>query len=135
MGLILDTGVLIRIERGGGTPDFTPWAHHGEAFLSAVTVSELLVGVHRAAPESRRARRSAWVEGLLARVPALPFTAEVARTHATVFAALAREGRLIGAHDLIIAATALAHGHAVLTTNSGEMSRVPGLEVLSPDSA
>ncbi len=38
---------------------------------------------------------------------------------------------MIGAHDLIISATALAHGHAVLTDNVGEFRRVPGLEILS----
>jgi predicted nucleic acid-binding protein len=39
---------------------------------------------------------------------------------------------MIGAHDLIIAATALSHGCAVLTTNAAEFARVPGLEVLAP---
>jgi predicted nucleic acid-binding protein len=37
---------------------------------------------------------------------------------------------MIGTHDLIIAATALAHGSAVLTTNSDEFRRVPDLTVL-----
>jgi predicted nucleic acid-binding protein len=135
VGLIVDTSVLIRAERDGGKLDFSRWSDRGDAFISAVTVSELLVGVHRAEPDARRVRRSAWVEAVLARIPALPFTAEVARTHAAVVAVLAREGRLIGSHDLIIATTALAHGHAVLTANSDEFGRVPGLEVLSPDDA
>jgi tRNA(fMet)-specific endonuclease VapC len=38
---------------------------------------------------------------------------------------------MIGAHDLMIAATALAHGCAVLTENIKEFSRVPGLEAFS----
>jgi predicted nucleic acid-binding protein len=130
---MVETRVLIRAERDGGALDFTRWSDRGDAFISVVTVSELLVGVHRADSKARRARRSAWVEAVLARIPALPFTAEAARTHAAVFAALARDGRLIGAHDLIIATTALAHGHAVLTTNAEELARVAGLEVLSPD--
>ena len=43
-----------------------------EFFLSVVTASELLHGVHRAREASRRARRSAWVEAVLERFPLLP---------------------------------------------------------------
>lgn len=38
---------------------------------------------------------------------------------------------MIGAADLMIAATALANGHAVMTNNVREFERVPGLEVLA----
>jgi tRNA(fMet)-specific endonuclease VapC len=40
-------------------------------------------------------------------------------------------GKMIGAHDLLIAATALAQGHAVLTQNAKDFKRVPGLTVLT----
>jgi len=129
VGLVLDTSVFIRAERSG-IPDFSPWIDYGEVAISAITVSELL-GVHRADDENRRARRSAFVEAILFRLPVLDFTTEIARVHAGLFAALAKQGRLIGAHDLIIAATALSHGSAVLTTNVSEFERVPGLEVLT----
>ena len=131
MGLVLDTSIIIRAERGGSL-DFSPWVDYGDAFISAITVSELLVGVHRADSDARRARRSAFVETILARLPALDFTAETARVHAGLFAGLSQQGQMIGAHDLIIAATALCHGCAVLTTNAAEFARVPGLEVLAP---
>ena len=39
---------------------------------------------------------------------------------------------MIGAHDLQIAATALAWGYAVLTDNLRDFHRVPGLEVRQP---
>lgn len=131
MGLVLDTGVFIRAERGGPL-NFSPWADYGDAFISAITVSELLVGVHRADSDARRIRRSAFAEAILAQLPVLAFTAETARIHAGLFAALSQQGQMIGAHDLIIAATALSHGCAVLTTNAAEFTRVPGLEVLTP---
>ena len=130
MGLVLDTNVFIQAERGGGL-DFSAWVSYGEAYISVVTVSELLVGVHRADSAPRRSRRSAFVEAVLARMPVLNFTTEVARVHAGLFAELARQGLLIGAHDLIIAATALSHGCALVTANLDEFQRVPGLEVLA----
>jgi predicted nucleic acid-binding protein len=43
---------------------------------------------------------------------------------------LAERGKLIGAHDLIIAATAITHDLSLLTSNSDECSRVPGLKVI-----
>ena len=129
MGLILDTDVLIRGEKQGVEIDFTRWAEHGDAYMSAITCSELLVGVHRANTPARRARRSAYVETLLARVPILTFDTTVARTHAQLLSALPRNITL-GAHDLIIGATALAHGFALLTANVADFGRMPGVLVV-----
>lgn len=38
----------------------------------------------------------------------------------------------MGAHDLLVAATALAHGYAVVTENPGHFHTVPGLVVRTP---
>jgi tRNA(fMet)-specific endonuclease VapC len=40
------------------------------------------------------------------------------------------KGGIIGAHDLWIAATALAHGLTPATLNAGEFERVPALSLL-----
>jgi tRNA(fMet)-specific endonuclease VapC len=131
MGLLIDTGVLIRVERSAeATLDFSPWASYGDAAISVVSASELLVGVHRATPDSRRIRRSASVEAMLAALPILDITLEVARTHAALVATLRQQGQMLGANDAYIAATALASGYALLTTDSDDFRRVPGLEIL-----
>ena len=96
-----------------------------------MTVSELLHGVHRASG-ARRARRRAFVEHVLAGFEALPITETVARVHADAWADFSRRGEAIGAHDLWIAATALAHGFSVATHNREEFARVLGLRVLTP---
>jgi predicted nucleic acid-binding protein len=130
MGLIIDTNVFVQWERSGRVIDFSQWEAHGEAAISVVTASELLVGVHRADSEARRQRRSAFVEAILTQIPIRDFTIEVARVHAQLFATLARSGQIVGAHDLMIAATA-SHGDcSVLTTNVAEFSRVPDLDVI-----
>jgi predicted nucleic acid-binding protein len=134
MGLLIDTGVLIRVERSAvGELDFSPWERYGDVAISMITATELLAGVHRAAPESRRIRRSASVEAIFAALPILDITLEVARIHAELVATLRQQGQPLGANDAFIAATALAGGHALLTTDIGDFSRVPGLEVLSFD--
>ena len=53
MGLIVDTNVFIRFEKAGKAIDLSPWAATEKVYI-AVTVSELLVGVHRADTEERR---------------------------------------------------------------------------------
>ena len=131
MGLILDSSVLIRHERRERSNEFGRFAAQEDAYISAITVSELLVGVNLADSEERRTRRLAFVEGLLTILPVLDFTSETARVHAEIYASLRQRGALIGAHDLIIAATALQHGYALLTFNEQEFNRVPGLKVLT----
>ncbi len=135
MGLIVDTNVFIRFERLKETVDFARWEELGEVFISAITVSELLVGVHRATTPEVRAKRAAFVEAIISRIPAIAFTTDVARVHAEIFAELARQGMPIGAHDLLIAATGLALGYPVMTGNVAEFARVPGLRVVNPFSA
>ena len=98
--------------------------------MSVVTVSELLIGVHHANTEERRRSRLLFVESVIAGVDVLDFTLDCARLHAEISAQLKKSGRMIGAHDLMIAATACYHGLAILTDNVSEFSRVPGLRVV-----
>jgi len=134
MGLIVDTGVLIRLERDPAYIDFAAYEHYGEAYICAVTASELFVGVHRANTEERRLKRSAFVENVLRDFPALAFDLAAARVHAHLLASLARNITL-GAHDLIIGATAVVHGFPVLTTNPADFQRMPGCQVEVPRTA
>ncbi len=131
MGLIIDTGCFILWERKKRDLDLSQWTSFGEAAISVITASELLTAVWRADTEDRRKKRTAFVEGILRSLPIKEITLAVARRHAEVFANLATRGVLIGAHDLLIAATALHHGYGVLTTNRDEFSRVPGLQVVA----
>ena len=131
MGLMLDTNVFIYSERAGKPIDFSEWEEYGDVYISSVTVSELLVGVHYANSDAIKTRRSAFVESVLDKIPVLSFNIKEARVHAGLFAILARQGKIIGAHDLLIAATAIVHNCAVLTENIKEFERVPGLETIS----
>ena len=128
-GWLIDTSVLIDAERGGGALGRVP--DDEEHSISVVTVSELLHGVRRAVDSARRTQRQAFVEHLLAELELLPATVEVARIHADLWAQLEVTGEVIGAHDLWIAATALAYGLRIATANAREFERVPGLEVLA----
>lgn len=126
---MVDTNVFITLERRGDPVDLSRWDPTEDIFISAVTVSELLMGVYRADNQNRRDRRSAFVEAIVQGMSVLDFTTDVARRHAELHAHLMSGGQLIGAHDLIIAATALHHDLTLLTDNVGEFQRVPDLNV------
>ena len=59
----------------------------------------------------------------------LPFDDPAAEHYGQLRAHLASGGQLIGPYDLQIAAIALAHGLVVVTHNTKEFSRVPGLVI------
>ena len=59
----------------------------------------------------------------------LSVTRAVADTYADLARALRLKGKLIGSNDLWIAATALEREMALVTRNTAEFSRVPGLKI------
>ena len=136
MAVLTDSDVLVDLERSVANPAVEQAISSEDRAISVITVSELLHDVHRA-KGAQRTRRSAFAEHLLAELQAIPITETVARVHADVWARLAVRGQVIGAHDLWIAATALAHGLGIATGNAEEFERVPGLRVIPcpPDPA
>lgn len=130
MGILIDTNIFIDVEKGridlkthlrGRTQE--------ESFISVITASELLHGVHRATDAKVRARRLAFIEGVLVEYPILKVDLATARSHARLWADLQANGMIIGAHDLWLATTCLAHGHTLATANVREFQRVPRLTI------
>lgn len=142
MGTLLDTTVFIDLERA--VRSLTPGSAMGEVSrrledqlepdeevgIAAITASELLHGVHRAAAE-HRARREAFVEAVLTAFPPLPFGLLAARAHARIWAQLAASGQDVGAHNRLVAATAITAGWRVGTANLRHFDRIAGLDVVS----
>ncbi len=130
MGILIDSSLLIGIEKSGESlAAFVAGREEEEVFLSVISASELLHGVHRAKTPEREARRLAFVEGLLAALPVLAIDLTTARCHARLWAGLAQTGRMIGVHDSWLAASCLAHGLKLATRNLREFERVPGLQL------
>jgi len=128
VGILIDTDLLIDLEKGDDAVESL--LGEEERAISVITVSELLHGV-LGARGATRARRQAFVEHVLAGLQAIPITEPVARIHADIWVGLANRGEPIGAHDLWIAATAIAHGLAIATRNSTHFDRIPGLRVIT----
>ena len=130
MGILIDSNIFIGLERRGA--ELSSWIkgrEEEEVFLSVISASELLHGVHRAATPSVRANRLAFVEAVLSSFPLLEIDLATARSHAELWSQLEQRGQMIGVHDSWLAATCLAHGLTLATENVREFTRVPGLTV------
>ena len=129
MGIVFDTSVIVSLERQVITLD--QLVSYGDGCISSVTISELLLGVYFADHESRKVKRSAFVENIVGSMMILPFGEEEARVYAEISAYLKVKGVTIGIHNLMIGATAIASGCKILTMNEKDFKRIPGLDVLS----
>lgn len=74
-------------------------------------------------------RRLAIVSQTLAPFQSLPFDDLAAERYARIRHTLELSGNTIGPHDLLIAAICLAHGCTLVTSNTREFERVPGLRI------
>lgn len=98
--------------------------------VPAIVEYELRYGLLRLPPEAAAPRLAALAQ-LLQPLHRLPFDAACAEQAAQIRAALEAAGTPIGAHDLLIAATALHHGTALVTRNVREFARVTGLRCIN----
>ena len=130
MGVIFDSSEIIAVERNRDLLSTIVSGREDEPFgVSAITISELLHGVERADSEIRRLKRQAFVEKVIELFPVYPFDTAAARIHARIWAALAKKGQPVGAHDLIIAATAISLNFTVVTSNLRDFAKIEGLQV------
>jgi len=126
--LILETTFVVDLEREAAASSLGP--AHG--FLDAHPDHGLAIALTSAgelASGSSLAERLSW-ETLVQRFRILLPDREVAWKYGQIYRYLSDNGRLIGANDLWIAATALAHGLPIVTRDTGHFRRVPGLEVM-----
>lgn len=131
MGVLIDTSVVIAVQRRGGAPaTLRLLGDEARPLLSVVVVGELWYGVERATDTRRRDLQVEYIDGVVAATDVLPIERDDARTYAALRRTLELRGTPIGSNDLWIAAQALARGHSVATLNIREFSRVPGLRVI-----
>lgn len=127
-GLILETTFLVDLERElrrsgtGATREFLRRHAAEPLFLTFTVVGELAAGYGADG-------RGRWEE-LVAPFHILPCTLDVCWHYGRAERHLRSNGMLIGANDLWIGATALAHGMAVVTRNVAHYRRIPELEVV-----
>lgn len=94
--------------------------------LCSVVLAELCYGAERSGP-AHQAANYALLARLQQQFVSLPFDDRAAQEYGQLRAHLASQGTLIGPNDLMIAAIALANNLTLVTHNTAEFNRVPGL--------
>lgn len=97
-----------------------------ELFVSSLSVGELLFGARRSSRSVENVKR---VARFLAPLREVHFDRLAGEAYGALRAELAEAGRQFGPVDMLIAATALAHGMTVVTNNAREFERAAGLRV------
>ena len=135
MAFLIDADVIIQAERKA--LDLEAWLRsqpNEEIKIAAITVAELWRSVERATGV-HRTRRQNFLQHVLQIFEVVPYTEKAAVEHARLWADIEAAGQRISTHDLILAATALNLGAAVVTFNARRLAAVPGLTVLTPKAA
>lgn len=125
---LLDTNICIYIAKGQPLAVRQRLEQHSihELAMSTITVGELRFGAEKS---QARARALATLEQLAQLIPPSPLPMAAAEHYGTIRAALQQQGQPIGNNDLWLAAHALAEGWTLVTNNTREFVRVPGLRV------
>ena len=129
MSYLLDTNSWIEHLRRGTASKVTARlaaAPPGSVCLCSVVLAELVYGALRSGP-AHQAANLALLAKLRQQFVSLPFDDQAAEEYGKVRAHLAALGTPIGPNDLLISAIALANGMTLVTHNTTEFSRVPGL--------
>lgn len=128
MAYLLDANVCIHLINGTSPTLLARFRQESPASLrlSSIVRSELAFGAQNS---SRAAENLRLIAAFWEPFVSLPFDDQGAERYGAIRAELKRQGRLIGANDLFIAATALAFDLTLVTHNTREFSRVPGLRL------
>ena len=123
---LLDTNIVTYLMKGSfpALNETAMTVHPSQMAVSAVSLLELEYGASKSrwGEKSRQTLRI-----FLSAFQIIPFTEADAVVAGRIRAELAGRGIPIGVYDLQIAAQALTRGMTVVTHNTGEFRRVPGL--------
>jgi tRNA(fMet)-specific endonuclease VapC len=128
MQYMLDTNICVAFIRGKWDLLFHRVKNHelGDVCISSITLAELACGAEKSAHPHRNCRE---LLRFSAPLRVLAWGGNAAHAYGQIRATLEREGRVIGALDMLIAAHALAEDATIVTDNVREFDRVPGLSV------
>jgi len=97
-----------------------------DRYVTLITPGELYFGIFRSAQVQKNLSR---YRRFFAKVKLVPFTSAVAERFGAIKADLAVRGEIIADHDLWIAADALSAGATLVTNNTRDFARIPGLRI------
>jgi len=132
MAFLIDADVIIQAERKGLDLDAWLCSHaDDEVKLAAISVAELWRSAERATGVHRAARER-FLERALEAFEVVPYSEKAAIEHARLWGDIEAAGQRMSPHDVMLAATALGCGAAIVTFNTRRFAAISGLTVLKP---
>jgi tRNA(fMet)-specific endonuclease VapC len=124
---LLDTNMVIYVMKRRPIEVLSQFNDNaGRMALSAITLSELYHGAEKSA---KVAQNLEVVEEFASLVQVLAYGSQASQHYGAIRSQLEKSGQPIGVNDLHIAAHARSEGLVVVTNNTSEFSRIPGLMV------
>jgi len=121
-----DTCIYIKNRRPPHVIDRFSRLQNGEVVMSLITFGELLNGALKSNQASIALKK---INQLATILPVQEMSADVAKQYAGIRRSLEKQGNIIGANDLWIAAHAIALDLTLVTNNTEEFRRVDGLKI------
>ncbi|MGI8601780.1 MAG: type II toxin-antitoxin system VapC family toxin [Verrucomicrobiales bacterium] len=122
MSYLVDANVLCEATQPRPAAKVIAWLDRHDASLnvSTLTLAEILKGIHLLTQGRKRRKLEAWFEELLESFTGriVSFDEEACRIWGAFYAKHQQKGRQLSSFDSLIAATALAHGHTLVTRNT-----------------
>lgn len=129
MGIIIDKSVLINSNQSA--MNLSKIAKHENVYISAITVTELLIAVQMAKTQEVKTRRSNFVEYVVNSVSSLPFDEDVVKVYSRILSGLFIDKFSVGYLNLVIAATSIKFGYPLLTFDKSRFEQIPDLNIIS----
>ena len=95
--------------------------------ISSISIAEIEYGLAKLEGIKAKSQITTISTRLLSVITEIPFVHEAAKESGKIRARLSKAGQIIGAYDILIAATAKVHGLVMVTSNVDEFSRIEEL--------
>lgn len=128
MPYLLDTNICVHVIRKRHKGVIERFRQHplSDLMISSLSTAELYFGIEKS---ERREHNLDVLERFLLPLPVYPFGYEASKIYGRLRADLEGRGTPIGSLDTLIAAHALSLDAVLVTNNTREFSRVPGLRL------
>ena len=136
MRFLVDANVLSEPTRAAPDQGVIAWLRRNERDLAVdpVILGEIRFGILLLPAGRKRSGLERWFDTGVTRIHCLPWEASTGLRWAQLLAALRRSGRSMPVKDSLIAATALAHGLAMVTRNRIDFEKT-GVRIIDPFTA
>lgn len=127
---LLDTNACIRILNNSSTTLITQLQQHkpSDIFLCSIVKAGLIYGAYHSAHPAENLRV---LVKFFEPFVSLPFDDQCGLIYGRIRNDLARNGTLIGPNDLLIASLAIRNQLTLITANTREFGRIPGLSLVN----